>query len=191
MAYVFKVSKKGHDVTNGKGSKRAVPEDTSGKPIPSLLYVIAQPYLLGASTQLNRYKEATKLLKDETSGMGVTVCLHEMSSLFEHLATVAKYMQICGHKNDFSELCILVRNHIRHDVRENFEKESEKRKVERSKALGIGSTLEAEIEFRQDAIRVGNVIIEVSAIEAYLVWSGKIIIEAMDDARKRGYLRSE
>lgn len=87
-----------------------------------ILLVLAVPYLKGAYEQLDRYELATSHLTKQNAVDQAGVCLYEVSSLFEDVCIVSKYLtELCHYQNNNHQLWLDARNHIRHDVRENFD----------------------------------------------------------------------
>lgn len=185
MNYGIKVSKQGYDVLNND-SERKKP---SRKPLlPHIQYALALTYLFGAKKQVERYQMATLKL-EANPALGVYDCLHEVSTLFEDLSTVSKYTEKCGHKNDLHKLWFDIRNHIRHDVREEFDKEDSQWKNGRAKRLNLNPRLQTSIGFDIDAIKVGGITVEINQIKEYLEWAENIVNKVFRDAREKGYLK--
>lgn len=191
MNYGIKISKEGFDVLNEKrNNKPMVSNDPILKTKPHLLYVISLAYLLGAREQIERYKVAASQLKSSPITK-VYECLHEVSTLFEDLATVSLYAKQCGHDHKEHDLWINIRNHIRHDIRENFDKEAEKRKVDRATELKIPQTLQTNIGFSPSAIKIGGITVDITRIEQYLEWAEKNINETLVEAKEKGYFNNK
>lgn len=186
MTHVIRVSNQGFDVTNIDGKR--VRKPSGATLLPHLLYALALPYLFGAKKQIERYQQAASTLK-ERPVRGVYECLHEASTLFEDLSTVAKYAEMCGHKNKLHQLWFDVRNHIRHDVREEFDRESSLRKNKRTERLKLNPSLQTNLEFTDDSIKVGGVLIETEEINNYLEWAKVIIENTLNEARRKGHIK--
>jgi hypothetical protein len=152
------------------------------------LYGIALPYFFGAKTQIERYKQAASTLK-ESPVSGVQICLHEVSCLFEDLATVSKYAEMCGHSHKLHSLWLDVRNHIRHDIREEFDNESNARKNARAKRLDLNDKLQISISFKPEEIKVGGTVIAINTIENYLSWAENIIGDVLKEAQDKGWIK--
>ena len=183
----IKVSKQGFNVLNADSERTDKPRNNSS--LPYLLYALALPYLLGAKKQVERYQVATLALKERPVN-GVYECLHEASTLFEDLCTVGKYAEKCGNKNELHQLWFDVRNHIRHDVREEYDNEADSRKNKRAERLKLDPKLQTNIGFTVDAIKVGGTVIEIRQINSYLEWAEGIITDILNEAKKQGYLRT-
>lgn len=184
MNYGIKVSKQGYSVLNDDSERR----ESSGKPLlPHIQYALALTYLFGAKKQITRYQVATSKL-EANPAMGVYDCLHEVSTLFEDLSTVGKYAEKCGHKNDLHKLWLDIRNHIRHDVREEFDKEDSRWKNGRTERLKLNPRLQTSIGFDIDAIKVGEITVEIKQINDYLEWAENIIGKVFKDAKEKGYI---
>lgn len=181
----IKMTKQGFNVLDpslSRSKKRNV-----GTP-PHLLYAIALSYLLGSKKQVIRYQEAANTLKKRPI-LGVYDCLHEFSTLLEDLSAVGKYIEKCGTTNELHQLWFDVRNHIRHDIREEFDNESSSRKNDRAKRLKINTKLQTDIGFDKDSVKVGGVLVKISDINAYLEWADKIISDVLVDAKSKGCIK--
>lgn len=171
------------DSSLARSKKRSV-----GTP-PHLLYAVALTYLLGAKKQVIRYQEAAKTLK-ERPVLGVYDCLHEFSTLLEDLSAVGKYIEKCGTTNKLHQLWFDVRNHIRHDIREEFDNESSSRKESRAKHLNLNSKLQTDIRFNTNSVIVGGTTIKISDINTYLEWADKTISDVLNKAKEDGYIKN-
>jgi hypothetical protein len=127
---------------------------------------VARPFVEGAKEQLERYVEAQAFCKHDPIG-GVNRCQYEVSSLFEHLATVVIYLELCGIQHPDGQMLKDVRNHIRHDIREEFD-EDKKIKADRAKRLGLNPKLQMDLHFLDDGIQVGGTKIENTKISSFL-----------------------
>lgn len=156
--------------------------------LPHLVYALALTYLLGAKTQVKRYQIAASALKKKPVN-SIYQCLHEASTLFEDLDAIGKYAEKCGSKNDLHQLWLDVRNHIRHDVREEFDKESSYRKNKRGERLKLNPKLQVDIGFTIETIKVGGTVIEISQINTYLQWAENLIMGTLNDAKRKGYIK--
>lgn len=188
MNYGMKISKPGFDVLNLDNEK------SLNKPrehtISNLLSSLALPYLLGAKAQVQRYKTAAITL-EKKSTLSTLTCLHEASTLFEDLNTIAKYVEMCGYKNDLNSLWLDVRNHIRHDVREEYDNESNARKNKRAEKLGLHPNLQTSIGFDLYGIKVGETLIEIDQVNEYIAWAENIFAIILNKAEKDGYLKRD
>lgn len=185
--FTLKVAKKGFSVTNVDINKNKA-GNNSKKKMPHLLTVVALTYFYGAKTQLKRYQFAASNLNKDNAVNGIYICLHEISSLFEDVNTVAKYMEECGYKNDLHQLWLDVRNHIRHDVREEFDNDGDLRKEQRAIRLRLDPKLQMDISFEVDIIHIGSTDIKISQIEEYLKWAEDIMGKILVDAQNLGYI---
>lgn len=186
MVQGIKVSKQGYSVTNINSDRNKIPRNNSV--LPHLLYALALPYLIGAKTQVKRYQIAASYLNEQPVN-GVYECLHEVSTLFEDLNTIGKYTEKCGSENELHQLWLDVRNHIRHDIREEYDIESDLRKNKRAERLKLDPRLQTNIEFATDSIKIGGIIIEIDQINNYLKWAENIIVNILDNAKKQGYIK--
>ena len=117
-------------------------------------------------------------------------CLHEASTLFEDLCTVGKYIEKCGEKHKLHKLWFDVRNHIRHDIREEFDNKTSLRKSSRAKRLKLNPKLQTDIRFDPKFIKIGGVTITIDQINDYLDWADKIISDVLSEAKKKGYIKN-
>jgi hypothetical protein len=188
MDFGIKISKRGYDVTDKKGKKNNMGKGATPQRVDAyLLYSFAIPYLMGAWVTVQRYKQVAATLK-ETPVKGVQSCLHEASTLFEDLATISKYAEMCGDTHERHQLWIDVRNHIRHDTREEFDKDKNWKHV-RAERLGLDDRLQTNIGFNETAIKVGSVEILISEIEEYMKWATVLFNDTMNEARAKGYIK--
>ena len=188
MHYGIKISHKGFDVIDL--SKQRSQKPPSDKTLPHLLSSLALPYLLGAKTQVKRYEIAAALLPSQSIS-ATMVCLHEASTLFEDLNTVVVYIRKCGKDHKSHQLWVDIRNHIRHAVREEYDRENDKVKNDRAQRLSLDPKLQINIGFDKDAIKVGETVVEIADIKSYLVWAENIIAEILSKAQKDGYFKQE
>lgn len=188
MSHGIKVSRRGFDVIDLKKKRsRKPPLD---KALPNLLSSLALPYLLGAKTQVERYQRSASMLKSRPI-VSTMECLHEASTLFEDLYTVVVYMRKCGKDHKYHQLWKDIRNHIRHAIREEYDKEADPVKNARAQRFGLDPKLQINIGFDRDAIKVGETVVEIDKVKAYLAWAEGIIAEILSKAEKDGFLRRE
>lgn len=185
LDYGIKVSKRGYSVTDL--NQERIGDHTKESPT-HMAYALSLPYLYGARTQINRYQLATSALKKNPSG-AVIECIHEISTLFEDLCTVSKYAEKCGNTHDLHKLWIDVRNHIRHDIREELDNEGNKRKNGRSVRLKLNEKLQTSIGFSPELIKIGETEIEINQISSYLDWADKKISEVLNKAKETGQIK--
>lgn len=171
-----------------QGIKVSARDDTvpNREVLPHLLLSIAKPFLVGGYNEIERYKEAYEVCKDYAV-TGVQLCLHEVSCLFEDLSTVAKYIELTGKTHPSHSLWFDVRNHIRHDIREELDLD-ERRKVARAKRLGLDHRLQANIGFDSKHIKVGTTIVTLASVKEYLDWANTVIDEVIEDAATKGMI---
>ena len=103
---------------------------------------------------------------------------------------MGKYAEKCGNKNELHQLWFDVRNHIRHDVREEYDNETDSRKNKRAERLKLNPKLQTNIGFTIDSIKIGGTIVEIGQIKTYLDWAENIIVDILNDAKKRGYIKT-
>lgn len=184
----IKVTQQGIDVKESEIDEVKKPKsDSKRRILPHLLYAIALPYFYGAKTQIERYEHAAVALKQYPINATQT-CLHEVSCLFEDLATVTKYAEMCGHSHDLHPLWLDVRNHIRHDIREEFDNKTDARKNARAKRLGLNPKLQISIGFESGLIKIGGTVIEIDMIEDYLSWAEGVIGGVLAEAQEKGWI---
>lgn len=185
MNHGVKISHKGFNVTDLDKERSA--KVVSKNVLPHLLSSLALPYLLGAKTQVERYVFVASQLKNRPS-ISTMGCLHEASTLFEDLNTVVIYMRKCGKDHKHHQLWMDIRNHIRHAVREEFDKEDDSVKNERAQRLSLDPKLQISIGFDTDAIKVGGTLVELSEVNKYLAWAEGIIADILDKASEDGFI---
>lgn len=138
----------------------------SKKADPYLMSAMANIYVHGARVQLRRYNEAQSI--NNQFGTATYECIFEVSSLFEHMATLATYLNICDLKLPINEKIIDIRNHIRHDTRENIDQENT-RKERRASRLGLdGGDMQVMIVVSGDGVEVGNVAMTSAEIKLFI-----------------------
>lgn len=185
----IKIAQQGIDISQAELGKMKKPKSTTKKRVlPHLLYALALPYFFGARTQVERYQVAAAAL-EEKPVTSVQTCLHEVSCLFEDLATVSKYAEMCGHKHKLHSLWLDIRNHIRHDVREEFDNESDKRKNARAQRLGLNDKLQISIGFEPETIKVGGIRIEINTVDEYLDWAENAVGGVLKEAQDKGWIK--
>lgn len=114
--------------------------------------------------------------------------MHEVSNLVEDLNTISKYFEKLGKQHPDHQLWKDCRDHIRHDIREEFD-ESEERKTQRAKRLNINEKLQSDIRFHADCLQFGETKVELRRVEAYLDWADSVILEELKQARAKGLLK--
>ncbi|MDD4529211.1 MAG: hypothetical protein PHX48_04970, partial [Bacteroidales bacterium] len=148
----------------------------------------ASIYYKGARLQVERYREIFSLY-GIGGAEGASRCLHEFSNLLEDLNTLSYYMKGCGYSNKNHKLYGEIRDHVRHSIREHFGKESTKAEKRSLAYLKIQSSLQEDIKFDLNKIKVGETVLSVNQIEEYLDWTENIITGVFNEAEKRGYLK--
>lgn len=133
---------------------------------PHLAAGLVKPFAVGARLQVRRLLSAQQTLEHDPI-TAVSECYHETSNLFEDLATVVHYLNACGVEGAQDQLFRDVRDHIRHDIREEFDN-NEKRKEGRAERLKMNSKLQSQISFDVGLIRVGAIEIKLVDITSYL-----------------------
>lgn len=188
MHYVIQVSNRGFNVMDLKQQRSQKPSPNEA--LPHLLSTLALPYLLGAKTQVKRYEAAAATLSLRST-LATMECLHEASTLFEDLNTVVVYIRKCGKDHKSHQLWVDIRNHIRHSVREEYDRENDKVKNDRAQRLGLNPKLQIGIGFDKDAIKVGETVVEIADVKSYLAWAEGVIAEILSKAQKDGYFKQD
>lgn len=156
-----------------------------------ILFTLAIPYLNGAYLQVERYKSAAAELASDNAATTVGVCLHEASCLFEDLCMVSKYVtELCKHSNGLHQTWLDVRNHIRHDFRENFDK-PDTRSNSRGERLNLSQNLRSSVGFDRGEIKIGGTTVTLESVIGYLDWASDIIGCEIDRAKKAGLIKLE
>jgi len=129
---------------------------------------MVKPFISGSRVQLERYIAAQRLASDAgISGVWTDRCLYELSSLFEHLATVAVYLKLSGFELPIMQPIIDIRHHIRHDAREEVDKDDERTR-KRGERLGLNPKLQVGIEFIDNGVKVGTTELKATEISLFL-----------------------
>lgn len=182
----IKISKQGYDVKNmqktpTKANKKA------GMTLPYMLSSLAMPYLQGAEVTLKRYTNASQLVKKDVNY--IFSCLHESSSLLEHLDTVDRYVIMCGQTHKLHEKILNIRNHIRHDLRDNLSQSSNKGRKQRARKLGIDERLLVHISFKEESIDVGKTSLKVSEIVEFMKYADELFKQHIKEAQAKGQIK--
>jgi len=185
MGYGIQISKEGYDVGTGKKSKQQSSRDE--RFLPYMISGIAIPYLKGASVSLQRYLEAASQLKKDVNK--VYDCLHEASSLLEHLDTVDRYIIMCDEQHALHKIILNMRNHIRHDLRDNLNHETNNGRVKREKELGIREGLLVDITFPETAIVIGKTELTAAEIVSFLQYAEQLFTRHLKEAQEKGLVK--
>jgi hypothetical protein len=188
MSHGIKVSHKGFDVIDL--NKKRSQKPPSNKALPNLLSSLALPYLLGAKKQVKRYQVAASSLQSRPV-VETMECLHEASNLFEDLNTIAVYIKKCGKDHKYHQRWKDIRNHIRHAVREDFDGEDKSINKGVAQRLKLDPKLQINIGFDADAIKVGETVVGIGKISAYLTWAEDVIARILNKAKKDGFLNKK
>jgi hypothetical protein len=184
MSHGVKISQAGHDLDTGKENRKP---DKSDETLKYMVSSIAVPYLLGTGVSLQRFSEASKKEKNISY---VYECLHEASSLLEDLDTVDRYVIMCGQKHELHEKILNMRNHVRHDLRDNLTHESNEGRIKRAKKLGIIEHLLVSISFDVDSITIGQTELTTTEILEFLNFSEKVFGDLIGEARTKGWIQN-
>jgi len=153
-----------------------------------IILSLAKPYVIGARMQLKRYGEA-RIICNEDAVLGVYLCMHEVSTLFEDLNAIVEYFKRTGRIYTDDQLWVDIRHHIRHDLREEFDKD-ETRKTNRATRLSMHEHLQGDIRFDTDKIKVGGTEVALYRVEAYLDWANQEITQVFQAAIKTGHIKA-
>ncbi len=190
MDYGVKISQQDVDVIS-KIKKQSDTVSPGNK--AHILLTLAIPYLNGAYEQIKRYEAAAAQFTPQNAVNVVNACLHEASSLFEDICTVSKYVtDLCGYKNEKHQLWVDIRNHIRHDIRENFDTTNQRdaeRREKRLKRLGVSDKLQTSIGFDKDRLTIGSTVVTMNEIQEYLSWASQIIADIIQRAETDGKIK--
>lgn len=133
---------------------------------PHLASGLCMPFVIGARTQVERLLNAQQLLKHDPIN-AVYRCHHETSNLFEDLATIIQYLNLCNITTKDDQLYKDVRDLIRHDVREEFDND-EKRKKARAQRLGMNPKLQFELSYDIGTVKAGGTMIHLKDISHFI-----------------------
>ncbi|PKL31367.1 hypothetical protein CVV43_02575 [Candidatus Saccharibacteria bacterium HGW-Saccharibacteria-1] len=184
MSQGVQISQSGYDLDK---DKRSGEPDRSVETLRYMVSGIAIPYLRGSSISLQRFSEASKKEKNIAY---VYECLHEASLLLEDLDTVDRYVIMCGQNHELHEKILNMRNHIRHDLRDNLTHESNKGRITRAKKLGVNENLLVSIAFDVDLIIVGKTKLTTAEVLEFLNFSGKVLNSLIDEGRLKGRVKN-
>ena len=137
------------------------------------LIVLCKPFVDGARLQVERLLSAQQMLKHDTVN-ALYRCHHEASNLFEDLATIVQYLELCNISIKDGQLYKDVRDLIRHDVREELDRD-EKRKSERAKRLGMSPNLQFELSYDVGDIKAGNTTIYLKDISHFIDLAEQVV----------------
>ena len=139
-------------------------EETPFLETPHVIGTLIKPFIMGARIQLKRYLEANENASKYKLMDARHECMYEASSLFEHLATVATFLDNAKINLKLNRTIKDIRNHIRHDARGEIDERSDKR----AKRLGLHEGLLVGIEFPLGGIKVGTTELTASELGLYL-----------------------
>ena len=186
MAHVVKISKEGHDVVDGKRSGDGA-RQRDEMFLAYMVSGIAIPFLYGAARSLQRYiSAAEQLTKDPNNTF---TCLYESSSLLEHLDAVDRYIIMCGNEHSLHDKILNMRNHIRHDLRDNLSHESNDGRTKRAKKLGISEKLLVDISFDENFIKIGKTILSTVEIIEFIEYAKTLFSKYIEEATAKGLVK--
>ncbi|MDX2775986.1 hypothetical protein PV379_01280 [Streptomyces caniscabiei] len=186
MNYGAKIAKTAHSVTDPDApAKTGIQSDDT---IKEMVSGIGLAFILGAKEQLSRYQEAYSKVKTNPQ-IGVMYCLHEVLTLLEDLDTLSWYTQVCGETNDLNKVIRDMRNHARHDLRENINHESNDGRKKRAKKLGVHENLMVHIGFDENTIKMGTTTLTLNQASDYVEWAESILTTVMATGVKAGRIK--
>lgn len=186
MNYGAKVAKAGHSVADL--GVAAASDSQSIEITKEMISTLSLAFILGATQQVERYKEAYARVKTNPQA-GVMYCLHEALTLLEDLDTLSWYTQKCGETHELNKAIRNMRNHARHDIRENIDHENNDGRRKRAKQLGVHENLMVHIGFDENAIKMGNTVLTLDEATQYIAWATDILTEIMAGAIKAGRIK--
>lgn len=184
MSHGVKISESSKSVGKDNSS---VQSNYSDETLSYMVSGIAIPYLRGAATSLRRFSDASKKEKNIEH---VYECLHEASCLLEDLDTVDRYVIMCGQKHELHEKILNMRNHIRHDMRDNLTHESNEGRKKRAKKLGINEKLLVAISFETDLIKIGSTSLSTNEITIFLLFADRVFAKLFEDGKAKGRIKN-
>ena len=158
----IKISAPGYDV-NGQGV-----ESSSNTPYvdPAMVSIIAAAFIRGARAALRRYVEAAQATKQDINN--IYTCIYESSNLLENLDIVDRYMEMCGQPHSLPVNIRDMRNHIRHDLRDNLSDPENRIRTNRAKNLGIDEAFMVSMAFDTDEIKIGATSLMVEDVTVFI-----------------------
>lgn len=158
----IKISALGYDV-NGQEV-----ESSSNTPYvdPAMISTIAAAFIHGARAALRRYVEAAQATKQDINN--IYTCIYESSNLLENLDIVDRYMEMCGQPRSLPVNIRDMRNHIRHDLRDNLSHPENRIRTNRAKNLGIDEAFMVSMAFDTDEIKIGATSLMVEDVTVFI-----------------------
>src|SRR5690606_3186135 len=141
--------------------------------------MLCMPYIVGVRLQIERYLNAQSRLKLDPINAGY-LCLHEISSLFESLDMLRRYLKSMDLSLWDEKLKIqLIRDSIRHDTRYEVDsKNNNKRRAKRQSSIGTNPELIFNILFHDDGVTVGGTRIYFKEIYHYVNSAERVVTAA-------------
>lgn len=186
MAHGVRISKDGYDVVKGKSSGK-ISGRQDERFLSYMISGIAIPYLKGAAKSLQRFMSAAEQLVNDPNN--TFTCLYESSSLLEHLDAVDRYIIMCGEQHPLHEKILNMRNHIRHDLRDNLSHESNEGRVKRAKKLGIPENLLVDISFYPESINIGTTVLTTIEIINFIEYARDLFAKHIEEAQAKGLIQ--
>lgn len=186
MNHGTKISKPGHSV--GDPDAEAKPGNHSKQTIAEMITGPGLSFLFGAAEQVKRHSKAYSFM-EKSPIVGVTKCLHEALNLLEDLDTLSHYTQRCGETHTLNDTIRNMRNHARHDIRENIDRVDGPRRVKRASALGIHQDLLVSIGFDKDAIKMGTTVLTLKEVNDYISWASGVLTKTIEQGVRAGRIK--
>lgn len=149
MDYGVKVSAPGYNIEG----QEVKPGSDAPSVDPTMVSTIAIAFIYGAKASLQRYQEAARATKKDVNH--IYECIYESSNLLENLDIVDRYMEMCGQPHGLPVNIRDMRNHIRHDLRDNLSQPENRIRANRAKNLGLHESFLISMAFDTDKIKIG------------------------------------
>lgn len=157
----------------------------SNNTVKEMVATLSLAFIFGATAQIGRFKEA--YAKTASNPQASTLmCLHEALSLLEDLDTLSWYTQKCGEVHPLNKTIRDMRNHARHDLRENIDHSNHDGRNQRKKKLGIHPSLLVSLSFDANTIKIGTTELTLNEASLYIEWATDILTRIMAEGIKAG-----
>lgn len=180
----IKVSSPGHDINGDNNSK---PFNGTPKMEPYLIASVAIAFVYGAEMALRRYVVAAEATKQDTNH--IFECIYETSNLVENLDILDHYMSMCGQTLNAPFNIRVIRNHIRHDHRENLTAPDNAPRTRRADALGVDNRLLVSMGFEPQMIKIGSTLLSISDARAFIEEASKYFHGVTQVAIDKGLIK--
>lgn len=144
----------------------------------------------GARESISRYKGSFRQLKQTKQMNYFYKCMYETSNLLEHLNSVRWYTEaISGSPDELGQTIKDMRNHLRHDLRENLPDPENKIRVSRAKHLRIDENFLVHIGIDANGIKMGDTELNFEDVENLLSRAGELFQRIIKTAEKEGRIQ--